>query len=116
MDTPQEVEVWFIMPALRKYFVNGFKKNNVRQKDIADLMNLTQAAVSQYIKNKRGNNVSFDQKIVNKIDVSCRKITTQNEFRIQFQKILKEIKKSKTICNVCHDHINTDNKCNICYA
>jgi predicted transcriptional regulator len=116
MDTPQEVEVWFIMPALRKHFVNGFKKNNVKQKDIANRMNLTQAAVSQYTKNKRGNNVSFDEKIVRKINDSCKYIITQNDFRMRFQKILKEIKKSKTMCNVCHDHIDTDIKCNICYA
>ncbi|MET1125232.1 MAG: transcriptional regulator [Archaeoglobaceae archaeon] len=46
--------VKYVLPALRAQVAIELMKRGYRVKDIADLLGLTQAAVSQYIKSKRG--------------------------------------------------------------
>ena len=50
---PQEIEVWYVLPAIRKELVVTLKEKNLTQKKIAEFLNITEAAVSQYIKQKR---------------------------------------------------------------
>ena len=116
MDTPQEVEVWFVLPALRKQFVIALKKQGLKQKEIAKIMNLSEPAVSQYIKDKRGNNVNFSEKVVKDIEKSSQKIQDKISYRKEFQKMFMKIKKSRMICEICHDHIDSNDNCEICYT
>ena len=116
MDTPQEVEVWFVLPALRRQFVLEFKKQNMKQKDIAKIMRITEPAVSQYIKNKRGKSIAFDKYIKSDIKTSVSKIMIEkSKFRQEFQKVLKTLKKARFVCSVCHEHTGADKDCNVCY-
>lgn len=116
MDTPQEVEVWFVLPALRRQYVIALKKEGLKQKDIAAIVNLTEAAVSQYLKKKRGDAITFNMKTLDEIQVSAKKIVAKKrEYRREFQNVLKKLKHSRFICTVCHDHTNTDDECEICY-
>ena len=115
MDTPQEVEVWFVLPALRRQFVIALKKQGMKQKEIASLMNLTEPAVSQYLKNKRGDSIEFTQEIEKNIEESCKRIDNEKKFKKEFQNLLKKVRVSKFICRVCHDHIKTEDNCKICY-
>ena len=115
MDTPQEVEVWFVLPALRKLFVVSLKKQGLKQNKIAKLMNITESAVSQYLKNKRGDTIKFSNEIINTVLKSTLKIANHEKYKLEFQKILRKIKKSKFMCTVCHDHTNSKENCNICY-
>ena len=73
MKHPQEIEVWYIMPAIRKEFCNILLNNpNFNQKDIAKLLNITDAAVSQYKKEKRGQHVNLPKSIINEIESSVK--------------------------------------------
>ena len=51
---PQEIEVWYILPAIRKELVRVFKEKGKSGKEIAFLLGITPASVSQYGKDKRG--------------------------------------------------------------
>ena len=57
---PQEIEVWHIIPAIRKELVVALKEKGNSQKKIADLLNLSEAAVSQYLKLKRAREIIFN--------------------------------------------------------
>jgi len=116
MDTPQEVEVWFVLPALRRQYVIAFKKEGLKQKDIAVIVNLTEAAVSQYLKKKRGDAITFKKEILQEIQTSAKNIVNKKiEYRKEFQNVLKKLKHSRFICTVCHDHTNATDECEICY-
>lgn len=116
MDTPQEVEVWFVLPALRRQYVMALKKEGLKQKNIANIVNLTEAAVSQYLKKKRGDAITFNKETLDEIQISVKKIVAKkSEYRREFQNVLKKLKHTRFICTVCHDHTNTDDKCEICY-
>ena len=54
---PQEIEVFYVLPALKRYLSIYMKENGLNQSEIAIMLDLEKAAVSQYINNKRGNKI-----------------------------------------------------------
>jgi predicted transcriptional regulator len=116
MDTPQEVEVWYILPTVRKQFVISFKKHKLKQKEIASLMGLTEPAVSQYLKNKRGNEIRLNKDILSEIDVSAERSIRTGRYQHEFQQIIQKVKLSGFLCNVCHTRIKTPENCDICHG
>ncbi|MEM4397163.1 MAG: hypothetical protein QW757_00900 [Candidatus Woesearchaeota archaeon] len=115
MDTPQEIQVWFVLPALRKKYALYLKNKGFKQKEIAKLMQVTEAAISQYLKNKRAN-IDLPNKIDEEIKISIKKILDKKStFKVELQKNLKKINKEKIICDICKEHTDADKNCNICY-
>lgn len=53
METRQEVEVWRVLPAIRRALVLEFKEQGLKQCKMAELLDITESAVSQYINEKR---------------------------------------------------------------
>jgi predicted transcriptional regulator len=117
MDTPQEVEVWVVLPALRRQLATSLKKQGMKQKEIASLFNITEAAVSMYLSKKRGDETTFTKKIMDEIDASSKNIAKdKSKAMYEVQRLMKIISDTKHICNICHSHINTSKECKICYA
>ena len=72
---PCEYIVWNVLPSIRKEFAKSLVKNHgLNQKQIAELFNLSSAAVSQYLSNKRGAIDITDKDILREIDKSVRNI------------------------------------------
>jgi predicted transcriptional regulator len=113
---PQEIEVRYVLPALRKQFTLALEKKGIKQKEIAKLLNITPAAVSQYIKNKRGA-TKFQSNIQKEIDQAIEKIiknksTTQKEI----YRISSLIRQTPTICNIHRLHDEIPEQCSLCFA
>ncbi|MFH1133103.1 MAG: hypothetical protein V1735_01300 [Nanoarchaeota archaeon] len=63
MTMPQEIEVWYLIPALRRELAKVFvSKYKLSQKGAAQILGITEAAVSQYLKAKRGWELKFSAK------------------------------------------------------
>jgi len=110
MLTPQEIEVWYILPCLRKCIAIELKELGLSQKKISEIMDVTPSAVSQYFHNKRAEKIDcdLDKKIMKE---TAKKIfkTPENYAEI-IQTALKKIKNTKTICNI-HRKIEPIKKC-----
>ena len=116
MDTPQEIQVWYILPALRRQLAITLRKEGMKQKEIATAIGLTEAAVSQYLKKKRGEETHFSKDVLDEIGKSARLIAADNtKVRSETQRLLKMISETRFICGVCHNHINSNVNCEICY-
>jgi predicted transcriptional regulator len=116
MDTPQEVEVWFVLPAIRRQLAICLKDVGTKQKDIATALNLTEPAVSQYLTKKRGEEIAFTKEALLEIKKSAIIIAEDNtKARSEIQRLMQTIKDSKFLCTVCNDHANTPSDCEICY-
>ncbi len=112
MLTPQEIEVWYILPALRREIAMKLKESGMTQKDIAAIMDITPAAVSQYIHNKRAKKLDFkiNQEIINN---AVKEITDNSKDYAEIIqdslkqldklvcKIHKKIEKVHTCCGLC---------------
>lgn len=86
--TPCEYIVWYIIPCIRKGLAESMKKYGLNQKEIAEKLNISSAAVSQYFSNKRGKIGKIDEDLRGEIEKSAKAI-------------IKGADVSKEICRIC---------------
>ena len=63
MKPPCEIVVWYVIPAIRSELAKELLNLGMKQKDVSELMDITQPAVSQYITDKRGSGVKLDDNV-----------------------------------------------------
>ena len=112
---PQEIEVWYILPAIRKELVVTLKNEGKSQKEIATLLNLTESAISQYLNSKRAKDINLPLEVKTFIKEAVKKITNHETAYQQIQKISEFIKSTKALCQI-HMMVegNLEN-CDVCY-
>lgn len=115
METyPQEIEVWYIIPAIRKSLADELINLGMKQKDVALKLNLTTAAISQYKKSKRGKNIAFPAIIKDKIKISAVALSNNANSDVIIQDLIKEIRKT-CLCQLHKSFDDTvDCNCNLC--
>jgi len=90
---PCETVVWKVLPLIRRELVNVFiNKYGMSQKEAAQHFNLTESAISQYMRNKRGclklNDERFDRQLTMSADILIGDVKPEN---MQYE-----------ICRLCH--------------
>lgn len=100
---PQEIEVWYIIPAIRKEFSKVLtKKHKLTLEKAGGLLGVSKAAVSQYLRKKRAGLVKIPSNIKKEIEISADKIVRNEEHAIEeINRILKLMKDTKCSCGVC---------------
>ena len=111
---PQEVEVYHIIPALRRELAITMKELGLSQRKIAELLHLTEAAVSQYFSKKRGSDIDFDAKIKTEIKKSAKSITDDQHVVGEIQRLLEIIRNTKAICDIHKKYATLPSKCDYC--
>ena len=67
---PQEIEVRYIIPAIRRELASLLIKEHYKtQKEAAKILGLTEAAISQYQHSKRAKEVVFSDSVKNEIEI-----------------------------------------------
>ncbi|MGY5860069.1 MAG: hypothetical protein RTU63_11920 [Candidatus Thorarchaeota archaeon] len=75
---PQEVEVWYVLPALRRELAKAMKtktvprvgedgktkEHKITQKEIAKMLGVTEPAITQYLLKKKGRRSRGDQVVI----------------------------------------------------
>ena len=114
--TPQEVEVWYLIPSVKKEFVRALIESNLKQNEIAKILGLTDAAVSQYMHNKRAANMELPKEVALEIEISAKKLLSkETQFNQELQRIMRIIHEKQYICNPCRTHTGASNDCKMCY-
>ncbi|MDR3062866.1 MAG: transcriptional regulator, partial [Methanobrevibacter sp.] len=54
MKQPCEIVVWYVIPSCRAILAKELFKLGMKQKEISNILDITQPAVSQYLSDKRG--------------------------------------------------------------
>ena len=108
---PQEIETFYIIPALRRYFATYMKESGMKQKDIAKILNINSAAISQYTNNKRGNKIEFDEYTSQEIKKSAPFIKDTLTYLRETQRILNVIREKKEICRIHKQFSNIPENC-----
>ena len=106
----QEIETYYLIPAIRRKLVQMMVKKGIKRKEIAEKMHLTKAAVSQYISGKRGK-IEVDEEI---LEECCDEIIKGSHHITQIQKLIKNLKKERKICDIyCKNGIEPED-CEVC--
>jgi len=108
---PQEIEVFYIIPALRRQLAIEMKKNGLKQKRIAEILLIEDATVSQYIKKKRGNKILFDEIVVKEVEKSAPLIKDKLSLLQEMQRLLRVIKETREICKIHKQISNIPHEC-----
>ncbi len=100
---PQEIEVWYIIPAIRRDMAVCFsREHKISYDNIASMMGLTKAAISQYIAGKRVERIKIHPKVLEEIKMSCNRVVKNKSTVIkEISKILDIIKRKKLHCEEC---------------
>lgn len=115
---PQELEVWYLLPSLRKeiakVFVNEYK---ISQKEVSGIFGMTESAVSQYLKSKRANELKFSKSELEEIKKYADKIIQDKK---NYHKYLFELsKKMRGTKSLCDLHKKRDpslkSDCSLCH-
>lgn len=100
---PQEIEVWYIIPAIRREISFCLSKDyGVSYDNIGKILGISKAAVSQYIRKKRAAKIKLHPEAMKEIDKSCKFISKRkSNSLIEITRILNVIKKKKLHCEIC---------------
>lgn len=91
--TPCEHVIWNVLPAVRKELAKILvKKHCLSQRETAKRLGVTEAAISQYLKSKRGSKVILDKKAKKKIETLAKEILKSRE---------NLPKEGRNMCNLC---------------
>ncbi|WP_254591294.1 transcriptional regulator [Methanocella conradii] len=63
MKPPCELVVWYVIPAIRAELAKELVKLGLSQKEVSERLGITQSAVSQYVKEKRGKGISMNRQV-----------------------------------------------------
>jgi len=100
---PQEIEVWYIIPAVRKELAKQLtSKYEMSFEQAGNILGISKAAVSQYLSNKRANKIRLNSEVKREITKSAKIISENSKAALtEIQRILKFMKDKKCSCNVC---------------
>lgn len=114
---PQEIEVWYLIPGIRrelaKFLVEDYEMN---QKKISEILGITESAISQYLKNKRGNEMKFSKEDMKLIKKSAEHIAKNKaEANREVYNLCVKFRGSESLCEFHKQHDSTIEKdCDLC--
>lgn len=88
---PCQKVIWYILPVIRSEIAKAMIEMGLKQNEIAKKLGITESAISQYLKGKRGY-FKFPEIVQTKIKLAVKKIIEDNggEFEIR-----------KELCKIC---------------
>ena len=109
---PQEIEVWVVLPAIRKAFAIGLINTGLSQKKVAQMLGITEAAVSQYKSNKRAQETNITKEIADEVKHSIPKIIETPQILFQeMMRVSNFIKSSGLFCRIHRSKSSTPDGC-----
>ena len=111
---PQEIEVFYILPAIRRELAINLDKEGLQQNEISELLHVTPAAINQYLNSKRALEVNFSPQIKKEIKKSALRIKNGSFFLEETQNLLRKIKQARVVCTL-HKKFTNLPCCNACF-
>ena len=109
-NLPQEIEVWYIIPAIRRELARLLTKEHGLSYDKAgDVLGISKAAISQYNKNKRASKVKLNPRVLKEVEKTAKRISKNKELTIkEILRVLKFMYDKKLPFEFCkggrHNH------------
>ncbi len=128
---PQEVEVWYILPAIRRELTRIMIELGTPQKDIAKILGITEPAVSQYklrrdeTSRARGDQIQIPEEFRPYLEEAAKKLLDAwknrgegeyvfEEMTREFNHLIALLRKKGVICEVHREH--AEHVSDVCHA
>ncbi len=118
MKPPCEIVVWYVIPSIRSKLAKDLLSLGMKQKEISELLDITQPAVSQYISDKRGDELEFtpevNEYIMNMaVEMQSGKLKSIDLIP-RFCHICKTIKTQEVLCQLHKEKVGVPTECTVC--
>ncbi len=110
----QEVEVWYVLPALKRAIALKMREMGLKQNEIAEKLHLAKSAVSQYLKNKRASKIKFNPEFEKEISKSADSIIKKNDFMHEVEILCKKFKDRGCLCEIHKKYCKLPLRCSAC--
>lgn len=98
---PQEIDVWYVLPAIRKEFAKELLKQGLSQREVAELLSLTEATISHYKNENRAKEDLIDEQTKTEIKKSVQKIiSNKNLVFSEIMRIDNLLKSTGVFCKI----------------
>ena len=118
MRPPCEIVVWYVIPSIRSELAKELLNLGMKQKEISELLDITQPAVSQYISDKRGHGIKFTediQKLIRQFAMDLKDgQLTQSDIISRICDLCHKIKTEDVVCQLHKEKDNISINCNAC--
>jgi len=111
---PQEVEAFYLIPAIRRELALSMKEEGRQSKDIAVALGITEAAVSQYLHGKRACDVDLGNEAKTAIREASARITNPLSMIRETRLLLQAFAKSKVLCRLHEKMGSVPKGCEVC--
>ena len=100
---PQEIEVWYIIPAIRRELAKCLiRDHKLTYEKVGEILGISKAAISQYLKNKRASKIKLHEKVDKEVCISCSRITKGKTDAVkEITRVLEMIRKKQLPVEVC---------------
>jgi predicted transcriptional regulator len=112
---PQKVELYYVIPAIRKEFAKIMISKGLSQKQVAGKLNITEAAVSQYMKSKRATEKVDFSSIEKEMEKSVDRILGGGSVIGETQRICGMAKDRGIVCKVSKKMGYAPKECRACF-
>ena len=112
---PQEIQAFYILPAVRRAIALEFKKKGMAQNKIAELLGITPAAVTHYIQSKRAGELKLDKKTIQDVKKVARTAKTFHTLQAETQRLISTMWNEGHVCGMCHNVNKTSIACTQCF-
>jgi|GEM_PF-2708974 len=118
---PQAIELYYLIPFLRKQLAIALMKKGLKQKEVARLLSLTPSAISQYLSGKRAANkievlAGAIEKSAEKIKSKVGKVGKDEDYaHKELLRLVKIAERKGIMCELCKAHNKINCKDKICY-
>jgi predicted transcriptional regulator len=115
---PQAIELYYLIPFLRKQLAIALMQRGLKQKEVAGLLSLTPSAISQYLSGKRAANKI--EALASAIEKSAEKIKSKvgkdkDYAHKELLRLVKIAERKGIMCELCKAHNKINCKDKICY-
>ena len=120
MRPPCEIVVWYVIPTIRSELAKELLNLGMKQKEISELLDITQPAVSQYISDKRGHGIKFNDETQKLIREFAEGLVegkhTQRDIIPHVCQICKKVKTDEILCQLHKEKGKMPTDCDACMS
>jgi predicted transcriptional regulator len=118
MDLPQEIEAFYVIPAVRRELARILVADGLTQRLVAHKLGVTDAAVSQYLSNKRGITIEYPPTVAATFRAAAdavKNATNERTVREALEAACAAVRDERVMCTLHKKHATVKDGCSDCY-
>ena len=118
MELPQEIEAFYVIPAVRRELARRLVALGLTQRAAAQKLGVTEPAVSQYLSNKRGIALDYPAVVVARLEVATVAILNSTDERVirkAVEDVCSVVRSERVMCTLHRKHASVKENCTSCY-